>query len=89
MVVSADHWTLNPRPSLEASPGSAPAVEPANPANRSGPGKKPRAPSGISLIAVVVQPGFAVSVPPMPLPSAASFVKEIEPKFDSGIGRQR
>ena len=49
MVASADHWTLNPRPSLEASPGSAPAVELAKPANRSGPGKKPRDPSGNQL----------------------------------------
>ena len=40
-------------------------------------------------MAVVVQPGFAVSVPPILLPSAAIFVKEIEPKFESGIGRHR
>ena len=81
MVATADHWTLNSRPSVVASPGSAPAVELANPANRLGPGKKLRDPSGMSWIGVVVQPGLAVSVPPIPLPSAAIFVKEIESKF--------
>ena len=37
---------------------------------------------------MLVQPGFAVSVPPTAFPTAAIFVNEMEPKFESGICRQ-
>jgi hypothetical protein len=69
---------------VAAAAGLAPAVEELTPANLWGPGKKPRLPSATSVIAVVVQPGFAVNVPPAPLPIAAILVKSTVPKSDSG-----
>ena len=90
MPAFAVYCTAKLLPSLEAAPGTAPAVELGAPGEAIRAGEVAAAvPSGTSEIAVLVQPGFAVSVPPTLFPIAAIFVNETEPKFESGIWLQR
>src|SRR5581483_7049602 len=75
------------RPSLVGAEGLAPA--PAAPVPLCGSPKNRREPCGTSWICVTDQPGFAVSVPPVPPESAETLVKLIVPKFVSGTTRQK